>query len=54
MGLLNNKVLKTRLRSVGGISKIKSYNYGLTGIIARSSGIKKDLRLNKGVIYGAY
>ena len=39
LGLLNNRVLKTRLASVGQVTKAKIQLYGLTGIIARSGGV---------------
>lgn len=54
MGLLNNRILKSRLGSVGMISQTKVFNYGISGIIARSAGVRKDLRLGRGSFYGAY
>jgi NADH:ubiquinone oxidoreductase subunit D len=54
MGLINNKVLKTRLGSVGMLSLNKIMNYGITGIVARSGGLRKDLRLQRNARYGAY
>lgn len=45
LGLLSNRALKTRLSGVGYFSQIKIKNYGITGIIARSSGVLLDLRL---------
>ena len=54
MGLLNSRVLKSRLASVGMLSQNKIVNYGISGIVARSSGLRKDLRLKKGNFYGAY
>jgi NADH:ubiquinone oxidoreductase subunit D len=54
MGLLNSRILKSRLGSVGMFSNIKVLNYGITGIIARSSGVRKDLRLGRDTHYGAY
>jgi NADH-quinone oxidoreductase subunit D len=54
LGLLNNRILKSRLASVGMFSTNKLINYGITGIIARSSGLRKDLRLRRSGFYGAY
>ena len=54
LGLLNNRILKSRLSNIGSISTNKICNYGITGIISRSSGIKDDLRLKKINNYGAY
>jgi len=47
LGLLNNKSLKIRLANVGIFSSNKINNYGVTGVIARASGLKYDLRVNK-------
>jgi len=54
LGLLNNRILKSRLASVGMISPSKSNNYSISGIIARGAGLRKDLRLKRGNFYGAY
>jgi len=54
MGLLNSRILKSRLGSVGMLSTVKVFNYGVGGIIARSAGIRKDLRLSRSCRYGAY
>jgi NADH-quinone oxidoreductase subunit D len=45
LGLLNNRSLKSRLASIGQVSSSKVQTYGLTGIIARSSGVFSDHRL---------
>ncbi len=47
LALLNNKSLKIRLSSVGVFSPNKIINYGVTGIIARASGLKYDIRIAK-------
>lgn len=54
LGLLNNRALKTRLSGVGYFSKKKIEHYGITGIIARSAGLRLDLRLNNSIsnLYG--
>ena len=54
LGLLNNKILKTRLSGVGQLSTHKLNSYGITGVIARSAGLRKDLRLQHSLKYGAY
>jgi len=54
LGLLNSRVLKSRLASVGMLSQTKVINYGISGVIARSAGLRKDLRLKRGNFYGAY
>lgn len=54
LGLLNNRILKSRLSNVGSIQVSKVNNYGITGIISRSAGLKEDLRLKKSNSYGAY
>ena len=54
LGLLNNRILKSRLSNIGSIQISKINNYGITGIISRSSGIKDDLRLKKINNYGSY
>lgn len=54
MGLLNSRILKSRLGSVGMLSPAKVLNYGVGGIIARSAGLRRDLRLGRAGAYGAY
>lgn len=54
MGLLNSRVLKSRLGSVGMLSQNKIANYGISGVIARGAGVRRDLRLRRGNFYGAY
>ncbi len=54
MGLINNRILKSRLSNIGSLSFNKVNNYGISGIIARSTGLKKDLRLGGNINYGAY
>ncbi len=45
LALLNSRSMKTRLSGVGVFSKKKINNYGVTGIIARASGIDLDYRI---------
>jgi len=55
MGLLNNRILKSRLSFVGSLSINKIFNYSIGGVIARSAGVQKDLRMNSKITcYGAY
>lgn len=44
LGLLNNRSLKSRLAGVGQVSRAKVQTYGLSGILARSSGLFLDQR----------
>ena len=52
--LTYNKIWKQRLINVGliGLNEVKSYS--LTGVLARSTGFKTDLRLRKVNTYGSY
>ena len=43
--LTNNRIWKIRLADVAVVAKKIIEGYGLTGVILRSSNIKKDLRL---------
>jgi NADH-quinone oxidoreductase subunit D len=54
LGLLNNRSFKTRLALVGQLSPAKIGDYGITGIVARSTGISTDLRQQTHGGYGAY
>jgi len=54
LGLLNNRILKSRLASVGMFSFSKVNNYGITGVIARGAGLQRDLRLRHSEFYGTY
>lgn len=55
LGLLNNKSLKVRLANVGIFNVNKIKEYGITGVIARSSGLKYDYRLiNNKLAFNAY
>lgn len=49
-----NKIWKQRLVNVCNISYTDCLDYGLTGVMSRSSGIKRDLRLNKTETYSNY
>ena len=52
--LTYNKIWKQRLINIGIYSYKTCINYGLTGVMARSSGVKRDLRQNKLETYGNY
>ena len=52
--LTYNKIWKQRLVNIGTYSYEMCINYGLTGVMARSTGIKKDLRLDKIENYANY
>jgi NADH-quinone oxidoreductase subunit D len=54
LGLLNNRVFKTRLVGVGSFTDTKLAAYGVSGITARSAGLRRDLRLQRSKGYGAY
>lgn len=49
-----NKIWKQRLLNVGVLSYEDCRNFSLTGVMARSAGIKRDLRLSKNNTYAAY
>jgi len=52
--LLYNKIWKQRLVNIGSYSYKDALKFGLTGVMARSTGIKKDLRLDKFDTYANY
>lgn len=52
--LTYNKIWKQRLINIGILSYEDCRNFSLTGVMARSTGIKRDLRLSKGSTYAAY
>lgn len=52
--LTYNKIWKQRLINIGVLSYEDCKNYSLTGVMARSVGIKRDLRLSKNNGYSGY
>ena len=52
--LTYNKIWKQRLINIGTYSIQTCLDYGLTGVMSRSVGIKRDLRLNKLETYSNY
>lgn len=52
--LTYNKIWKQRLVNIGTYSYRTCLDYGLTGVLARCTGIKRDLRLDKLETYANY
>ena len=52
--LTYNKIWKQRLVNIGTYNVETCINYGLTGVMARSVGIKRDIRLSKLETYANY
>lgn len=52
--LTYNKIWKQRLVNIGAYSYTTCLEYGLTGVMARSTGIKRDLRMMKLETYANY
>ena len=52
--LTYNKIWKQRLVNIGNVTIKNCQNFNLTGIMARSTGIKKDLRLSNLNSYSNY
>lgn len=54
LGLLQNRSFKTRLSYIGQVSSVRAITYGISGILARSSGFFCDLRLQDAGAYRLY
>jgi NADH-quinone oxidoreductase subunit D len=54
LGLLANRALRSRLASVGALSPARAMSYGVSGIVARSTGYLQDRRFQRDHGYGAY
>ena len=52
--LTYNKIWKQRLINIGVLSFRDVENWSLSGVLARSTGLKRDLRLNKKDSYSSY
>jgi len=52
--LTTNSIWKTRLVGVGSINLNDAVSYGASGPVARSVGVKKDLRFYKSETYASY
>lgn len=49
--LINNKIWLSRLTNVGLVSTKMVYTFSLSGVLLRSTGIKKDIRLDNSYSY---
>lgn len=49
-----NKIWKQRIINIGVLTHEDCRNYSLTGVMARSAGLKRDLRLSKNNSYSGY
>ena len=52
--ITTNRIWKSRLVSVGSVNYNDVISYGITGPVARSVGIKKDIRFSKSETYSHY
>lgn len=52
--LATNRIWKARLVNIGALNWNDFINFGLSGPMARSIGIRKDLRFNSNTSYAAY
>ena len=52
--LATNSIWKSRLSDIGVVSAIDVSTSGVTGVVARSAGLKSDLRMQSESIYGYY
>lgn len=52
--LTYNKIWKQRLINIGVYSQQTSIDFGLTGVMARCTGLKRDIRLSKTETYSNY
>ena len=52
--LTYNKIWKQRLLNVGTISTLDITNYSLTGVLARCTGLRRDIRLSTKNNYSSY
>ncbi len=52
--LATNRIWKSRLVGVGAVSLTDVTSYGLTGPVAKGSGVKKDIRFLKSETYAHY
>ena len=49
-----NKIWKQRLVNIGVFSYKTAFKWGLTGVMLRSTGVRRDLRLNWREVYSGY
>lgn len=52
--LATNNIWKSRLVKIGTVSQKTALAYGASGVVARSAGVRKDLRLLKATTYSYY
>lgn len=52
--LTMNNIWKSRLVNIGNLMASEALNFGSSGVVLRSSGIKKDLRILKSTQYSFY
>ena len=52
--LTYNKIWKQRLINIGTYSQQTCFDFGITGVMARCTGLKRDLRLSKTETYANY
>ncbi len=52
--LNSSSIWRQRLSEVGVISPEMVYNWAISGVLARSAGVRRDLRLSWGETYGGY
>ena len=52
--LVTNNIWKSRLINIGSLSFIDALTTGSSGVVLRSTGLKKDLRLLKSTFYSYY
>lgn len=52
--LTYNKIWKQRIINIGVLNFKDVENWSLTGVLARSTGLRRDLRLNKKDVYSSY
>jgi NADH dehydrogenase (ubiquinone) Fe-S protein 2 len=52
--LTYNKIWKQRIVNIGVITQELCENFNLTGVMSRSAGVKKDLRLSNTQVYSGY
>jgi len=52
--LTYNKIWKQRLVNIGVYSYQTCFDYGLTGVMSRSTGLKRDIRLDRVETYANY
>lgn len=52
--LTTNNIWKTRLVGIGSINMNDAFGYAASGPVARSAGVKKDLRFSRSETYASY